>query len=98
MREKHDLLLVALSAEQITRAKVANGKHKRITHALVCGPYGQMFGTEKQCRKYFWAWDPDKGRVFPTLFARAVITDNYALSDFKNTPELTLKLIDIAEG
>ena len=30
----------------------------RITHALVCGPYGQMFGTERQCLKYFTAWDP----------------------------------------
>ena len=56
---KHNLTLVILTREQIARAREANGRRKRITHALVCGPYGQMFGTEQECRKYFTLWDPD---------------------------------------
>ena len=50
---KHNLTLVTLSDEQVAKAKVANGPRKRITHALICGPHGQMFGTEKQCLKYW---------------------------------------------
>ena len=49
VRMKHNLTLVILTPEQIARAKEANGSRKRITHALVCGPYGRMFGTERQC-------------------------------------------------
>lgn len=94
---KHDLVLVALKPDQIALAKATNGKRKRITHALICGPYGQMFGTEKQCRKYFWAWDPHKGGVFPKLFGRAVESNDYEILHFKSTPNLVLKLID-AEG
>ena len=56
---KHNLTLVILTPEQIARAREANGRRKRITHALVCGPYGQMFGTEQECLKYFTLWDPD---------------------------------------
>ena len=39
---KHDLTLVALNQEQITKAKEVNGKRKQITHAVICGPYGQL--------------------------------------------------------
>ena len=56
---KHNLTLVILTSEQIARAREANGSRKRITHALVCGPYGQMFGTEQQCLRHFTLWDPD---------------------------------------
>lgn len=30
----------------------------------MCGHYGQIFGTEKQCRKYYSAWS----EIFPNLF------------------------------
>ncbi|EGR1559814.1 hypothetical protein D6Y19_24695 [Vibrio parahaemolyticus] len=53
---ENSLILVALSEEQITQAKAANGQRKKITHALLCGSYGQIFGTEKQCLKYYNAW------------------------------------------
>ena len=75
-----------LNPDQISRAKHANGSRKRITHALMCGPYGQMFGTEKQCLKYFTLWDPAyrievaPGKfksMFSGLFAKAVRTDKY---------------------
>ena len=54
----YNLTLVTLTPGQIAMAKDANGVRKTITHALICGPHGQIFGTEKQCRKYWVAWDP----------------------------------------
>lgn len=56
---KHNLTLVILPPEQIARDKEANGRRKRITLALVCGPRGKMFGMERQCLKYFTVWSPD---------------------------------------
>ncbi|MFQ2347694.1 MULTISPECIES: hypothetical protein [Aeromonas] len=50
---ENDLILVVLDVEQIAKAKDENGKRKQITHALVVGNYGVMFGTEKQCMKYY---------------------------------------------
>lgn len=55
---KHDLTLVTLSPEQIAKAKETNGARKKITHALICGPHGQMFGTEAQCLKVLGGMEP----------------------------------------
>lgn len=104
---KHNLTLVRLTADQIVRAKEVHGSRKRITHALICGPYGQMFGTEKQCLKYFTVWDPayrfevSPGKfrsIFPNLFDKAVKTDTYDIDDYKSTPELTDILINANDG
>lgn len=104
---KHNLTLVKLAPDQILRAKEANGKRKRITHALICGSYGQMFGTEKQCLKYFTVWDPAyrievaPGRfksMFPALFDKAVRTDKFEIIDYKSTWDLTEKLIEASES
>ena len=103
---KHNLTLVFLTPEQIARAREANGSRKRITHALVCGPYGQMFGTERQCLKYFTLWDPDHrievapGKFlarFANLFDEAVKTTSYAISDYRTTPDLATRLM-VAAG
>ena len=100
---KHNLTLVILTPEQSAQAKEANGSRKRITHALVCGPHGQMFGTEKQCLKYFTAWDPDHRievapgqyeALFGDLFDKAVKTTAYAITDFRTTPELVTRLME----
>ena len=100
---KHDLTLVILTREQIARAREANGSRKRITHALVCGPYGRMFGTERQCLKYFTLWDPDHRievapgefqALFADLFDRAVKTTAYAISDYRTTPDLATRLVE----
>ena len=100
---KHNLTLVILTPEQIGRARAANGRRKRITHALVCGPYGQMFGTERQCLKYFTLWDPDHRievapgqyrALFADLFDRAVTTTAYAIGDYRTTPDLTGRLME----
>jgi hypothetical protein len=88
--EKDKLVLVRLTPEQIAKAKAANGAGKRITHALLCGRYGQMFGTEKQCRKYFDAWID----VFSRLFVAQETVDWADLRVFASTPELVHKLLE----
>ena len=103
---KHNLTLVILTREQIARAREANGSRTRVTHALVCGPYGQMFGTERQCLKYFTLWDPDHrievapGKFqapFADLFDRAVKTTAFAIGDYRTTPDLAARLM-VASG
>ena len=104
---KDNLVLVKLNPDQISRAKEANGSRKRITHGLICGPYGQMFGSEKQCLKCFTVWDPAyrieaaPGKfesMFPGLFDKAVRTDKYEITDYKSTSDLTEKLIKVSES
>ena len=96
------LILVTLNPDQIAKAKEVNGRRKRITHALLCGPYGQIFGTEKQCLKYWSAWNPKNrievtpGRytaIFPKLFDKAVKKNKYEIHDFESTFNLVNKLI-----
>lgn len=100
---KHNLVLVRLNSDQVARAKEENGHRKRITHALICGPHGQRFGTEKQCRKYFVAWNP-KGHqynpvaIFPDLFDKAIETDSYEITDYESTWDLVMKLIDAQDN
>ena len=99
---KHNLTLVALSPDQIAEAKETNGTRKQITHALVCGPHGQIFGTEQQCRKYFAVWDPAykievrPGKfqaIFPKLFNKAVETEQFEITNFETTFDLVNILI-----
>lgn len=95
----HDLVLVRLTPEQIVQAKAANGARRQITHALICGPYGQRFGTELQCRKYFDAWNPaNEHAIFPGLFGQAVELDDCAIADFSSTDELVTRLIEAQES
>lgn len=90
-----DLVLVRLTPEQVARAEAANRARRHITHALICGPFGQMFGTEQRCRKHFDSWNPAGERaVFPTLFRQAVELDDFAIADFSNTDDLVQRLID----
>ena len=91
---KYNLVLVTLDKTQIEKAKQANGERKRITHALVCGPYGQMFGTEKQCFKYYSAWV----NLFSCLFDKGVKTDAFVINDFKTTDLLVCKLFDAEDA
>lgn len=97
MPQRYDLVLTALTSEQIRRAKEANGKRRRITHALICGPYGQMFGTENECWKYYATWR----EIFPELFEQAyqllVIDDSEFAGDFESTGGLVLILMDVAD-
>lgn len=91
----HELVLVRLTPEQIARAKAVNGARRRITHGLICGPFGQRFGTELQCRKYFDAWNPaNKQAIFPRLFGKAIELDDYAITDFSSTDNLVTRLIE----
>lgn len=88
---KYDLVLVELNQQQINTAKRVNGHRKQITHALICGPYGQIFGTKKLCMKYFSVWV----EVFPLLFGRRIEMTSYNISDFKSTFNLVNKLIAV---
>ena len=94
---KHSLILVSLSKSQIEKAKKVNGPRKQITHALLCGPYGQLFGTEMFCRKYFDAWNP-KQKVFPSLFYEAVEMENWEIQNFKSTFNLVMRLIEAQDN
>lgn len=100
---RQTLILVKLSPHQISQAKAVNGRRKQITHALLCGSHGQIFGTEKQCRKYFSVWNPAykievlPGKfesLFPGLFDKAVETDDYEIRDFRTTLNLVYHLIE----
>lgn len=86
---KPDLVLVTLNPEQIEKAKMKNGSRKRITHALLCGPYGQMFGTEKQCLKYYSVWSD----IFRSLFSKSTKTCEHEISNYSSTFNLVNILI-----
>ena len=88
---KHNLVLVTLNQDQINKAKNVNGKRKQISHALICGPHGQIFGTEKQCRKYYSVWV----NIFPHLFDKGIETDEYEVSNYESTFDLVNKLIKL---
>ena len=88
------LVLVRLSAEQISKARAVNGPKRKITHAVLCGNYGQLFGTEKQCRPYFSAW----AQIFPLLFSPAVEADSFEIVDYKSTFNLVIKLIGASDA
>jgi len=91
MKEK--LILVTLNAEQVEKAKEVNGKRKQITHALICGSHGQIFGTKKHCDKYFSAWK----EIFKDLFNQSIEVDDYEISDFESTFDMVNILIDIQD-
>ena len=84
-----ELVLVTLNSDQIEKAKEANGQRKKITHGLVCGSFGQIFGTEKHCRKYYSAWS----EIFPLIFSNAFETDAYAIASYATTFNLVNDLI-----
>ncbi len=61
-----------------------------------------MFGTERQCRKHFVAWKPNykievrPGKfkaLFPSLFNKAIETDNWEIKNFNTTFDLVNILI-----
>ncbi|WP_312483553.1 hypothetical protein [Stutzerimonas nitrititolerans] len=84
-----DLILVSLNDDQISKAKDANGKRKQITHALVCGKYGVMYGTEKQCRKYYSVWK----EIFKDLFGKCYESDSHELKTYQCSGNVVMDLI-----
>ena len=89
-RVARSLILVRLSKDQIERAKEINGRRKQITHALLCGPHGQLFGTEIHCRKYYAAWKT----IFPKLFLGHFETNGWEIADYESTFDLVNLLIE----
>ncbi len=78
------LLLVKLNPEQIAKAKEVNGDRKKITHALLCGESGQIFGTEKYCTKYYSVWKD----IFPLIFDKSSVSDDCTITEFESTFDL----------
>lgn len=93
-RASRRLILVRLTKDQIERAKEANGRRKQITHALLCAPHGQIFGTEIHCRKYYAVWKT----IFPKLFPAHFETDDWDIADYESTFDLVNRLIEAEEG
>ena len=87
-RKKHELIPVILNAEQIAKALEANGKRRQITHALICGPHGQIFGTEKHCLEYCMVWRD----IFPALFSKGVETTDRQMAEYRSTFDLVDEL------
>jgi len=87
---KEELVLVTLTDEQVVKAKEINGAKKRITHALLCGSLGQIFGTEKQCNKYYSAWNS----IFPLVFNNGIETGSYNITDYESTFNLVNKIME----
>lgn len=83
------VLLIELDDEQILKAKEVNGARKQISHAVVCGEYGQIFGTEKQCRKYYSAWS----EIFPKLFDGGKEVKGHEPPSYESTFDLVNVLI-----
>ncbi len=103
LHSDHRIILARLDPDQIKKAKAVNGNRRQITHALLCGPFGQMFGTEKQCRKYFDVWrpeyrfEPKAGHftaMFPDLFSEGLEVEYADIQDYHSTEELVTKMID----
>ena len=87
---KHSLILVTLNQDQSKKAKEINGHRKTMTHALLCGPHGQIFGTEKYCRKYYSVWS----RIFPYVFDKSIEVSEYDILNFETTFNLVNKLFE----
>lgn len=92
--KRHDLVLVSLNRKQIERAKRVNGQRRDITHALLCGPYGQIFGTEEYCLKYYSVWL----EVFPYLFAKRKKMRRAKISNYESTFNLVNDLISAQDA
>lgn len=86
---KNTLILVSLNEEQISKAKAVNGERKRITHALLCGSYGRIFGTEKQCSKYYNVWKD----IFKDLFFESKTVQACDVLNYESTFNLVNILI-----
>ncbi len=84
-----DLILVFLNDDQRIKAKEANGKRKQISHALVVGGYGVMYGTEKQCRKYYSVWKD----IFNNLFDKCYETSEFSLEIYISSGNVVMDLI-----
>lgn len=84
------VLLVRLSRAQSEAARKANCNQKDYTHAVICGEYGQLFGTETFCRKYFNSW----ARIFPLIFDGGAEINSMEIHNFSHTADLAETLGD----
>ena len=79
------MILAKLNSSQIEKAKVTHGQRKQMTHVLICEGYGQIFGSEKHCSKYYSAWK----KIFIELFSSIEKVDSLeSIPEFTSTFDL----------
>ena len=59
---------------------------------MLCGSYGNIFGTEKNCRKYFSVWS----RIYTDIFHEYYETNDIEIIDFNITSDLSIQLVDVS--
>lgn len=93
--KRHDLVLVKLDKKQIEKATLVNRDYpEKITHALLCGPYGQILGSEDHCLKYYSSWL----EVFPFLFAKRKKVKRAKIINYKTTFDLVNDLFAVQDA
>ena len=78
------LIMATLTNEQIVKAKRYNGKGRRMTHVIICGEYGKVFGTEIQCLRLFSILK----NTFRKLFSDVKIIESCQLTTYKETKNI----------
>ncbi len=85
-----NLYLVSLNEVQRAQCKQLFGNRVETSHAVVAGSYGQIFGTEKQMRKYYDVWC----KIFHLLWKECKEIDSYEFDSFNGTVGLVDKLFE----
>ena len=96
-RKKYRLLLIELTADQSEHAKMLNGPRKRITHAVMVPGVGQRFGTLKQCKRYYQAWE----QLYSSLLLRRgeqLRGSEIEIKNFGTDPDLSVKLGELYDS
>ena len=92
---RHTLALVGLAAKQQRRALEANPNLQQATFAVLCGSYGQIFGTARQCKPMYETW---RRLYLDVLFESAFESHQFAISDYRTTVDLDRVLAEAAPG
>jgi len=82
------LILVKLDNDQILKFQAANDTKMKITHALLCGSFGQIFNSEKHCRQRYESWS----KMFSGIFSEISESGSHEINDYTKTHNLVIKL------
>ena len=95
-RADPSLILLALSPKQRKRAHKANpGLGSVPAYVVLCGQYGQLFGSASQCRSLYEWW---RNQYLDALFASAFESKSFPVDDYRSTPDLDAVLARAAAG
>ena len=95
-RADQTLILLALSPKQRKRAHEANpGLGSVPAYVVLCGQYGQLFGSASQCRSLYEWW---RNQYLDALFASAFESASFPVDGYRSTPDLDAVLARAAAG